>query len=62
MSVLNKNFWTRLNQQTKYPLTEVAGKKLHSWCGRHPFKCAGVAHFHAVFEQQQSDVYFLIAD
>ena len=61
MSVLNKNIWTRLNQQTKYPLTEVTGKKLVGVEGT-PLKVLGAAHFHVVFEQQQFNVYFLVAD
>ena len=61
MSVLNKNIWTRLNQQTKYPLTEVTGKKLVGIEGT-PLKVLGAAHFHVVFEQQQFNVYFLVAD
>ena len=60
-SVLNKNIWTRVNQQNKYPLTEVTNKKLVGVEGS-PLNVLGAAHFNVVLEQQQFDVHFLVAD
>ena len=60
-SVLNKNIWTRVNQQNKYPLTEVTNKKLVG-VEVYPLNALGAAHFNVVLEQQQFDVHFLVAN
>ena len=60
-SILNKNIWDRLNQHNSHPLTEVTNKKLVGVEGS-PLKVLGVVHFHVVFEQQQFNVDFLVAD
>ena len=60
-SVLNKNIWTRMNQQNKCPLREVTDKKLVGVEGS-PLQVLGVACFNVAFEQQQFNVYFPVAD
>ena len=60
-SVLNKDIWTRVNQQMNCPLTDVTGKKLVGVEG-YPLTVLGAASFQVVLEQQKLNVYFLVAD
>ena len=62
MSILNENIWDRLNQHNNSrPLTPVTEKKLVGVEGS-PLKVLGAVHFHVIFEQQQFNVNFLVAD
>ena len=60
-SVLNKDIWTRVNQQMNCPLTDVTGKKLVVVEG-YPLTVLGAASFQVVLEQQKLNDYFLVAD
>ena len=61
-SILNKNIWDRLNQQNSIrSLMAATDKKLVGVEGS-PLKVLGMGIFNVVFEQQQFNVNFLVAD